>query len=278
MAGFTEHDFIYDGRHIDPDSLPALPAILHEAHELVQKGNASPQQIGAIFAKDQALSAKILKIINSPVYGFSGRISSITNALTLLGFNVIRNIIITAVAEPLSHKVKKLWVHSYACSLACGVIAKELRLQNAAEFIAGGLLHDFGKAVIVTNFPDAHEKIDALVREKDISFIKAEKEILGFTHTQVNDWVATQWKLPVSLKNAMVYHHQPNHDSTEGQMTDVVHLGDFFTRLFEQGSGGDENVSALDFQVLQRLNITVELLGNILDALGEMFNSEASRL
>lgn len=269
----------YKGQAITATALPALPSVLHEALHLIAHSRPSTPQLAAIISRDQGLSAKVLKIINSPVYGFTGRITTIPNALALLGFNVIHTVIVTSVVgDILNQTMRDLWAHSYACSLACGCIARTLALANTSEFVLAGLLHDFGKAVIGIQLPEALQEIAQLVDTEDLTFYAAEKRVLGFTHLDVNAWIAAEWALPPAIGDAMAHHHAPVAKGQRTPLICVTHLGDFFARIFEQGSGGDNNVPRLDLATLRHLNITQDTLGDIMDSLGETFASDAGRL
>ena len=264
----------YKGKVLESGNLPALPVVLQEAMALMEGTRTNMQKVAAVISRDQVLSAKVLKMVNSPVYGFPGRISSIQNALVLLGFNVIRGLIIsTVIFENMSQSQKKLWQHSLACSVACREIVVGLKLKNVEEFTLAGLLHDFGKVITATQMPEAQKDIDSLVLSKDILYYDAEKELLGFTHAQINAWLADHWKLPVSLKMAMTFHHNPMAASNHKTLVSVVHLADFLVRLFESGSGGDDNVPLLDPMVLKHLEIDQSLLGELVDRAGESLNA-----
>lgn len=264
----------YNGKKVSEAVLPPLPAVAYEAAGLIRSGKTGMAKIAAVISKDPALSAKVLKVINSPTYGFAGRISTIKNALTLLGYNVVYNIIIsTVVTENIPKDMAGMWEHCYCCSLACGHIATRLGLPEVSESVVAGLLHDFGKTLINTNFPDAYEKITHAVRDEDVLFFDAEKKVLGFSHTDINAWIADQWRLPLCLREPMIYHHAPMEAPTQKTLSGVVHLGDFFVRLFERGSGGDCNVSKLDFAVLRHLGIDKDMLPSLVDELGALLNA-----
>lgn len=262
----------YKGRLLAVKDLPSLPAVLDEVNALVENPNSSTEQISKVIAKDQVLSAKVLKMVNSPVYGFPGRIGSIQHALVLLGFNVIRGIIIsTTVFDAMNTAMVGLWEHSQGCALASSTIARAIGCKDPEEYAVAGLLHDIGKVVVAVQMPEAKESIDALVREQDLRYIQAEQQVLGFAHDRVNLWLCNHWNLPPALKEGLAYHHKPMSASLYPKTAQVVHLADFLTRLFEIGSGGDDQVSALDPQVLRALGITAALWERILDEVEAAF-------
>lgn len=252
--------------------LPTLPGVLQEVAVLVQDPNTSTDQISKAISKDQVLSAKVLKMVNSPIYGFPGRIGSIQHALVLLGFNVIKGIIIsTSVFDVMNENMKGLWEHSLGCALASSAIARTIGCKDPEEYAVAGLLHDIGKVVAAVQLPESRVAIDELVREKDIAYRKAETEVLGFAHDRINLWLCNYWNLPPNLKEGLSYHHRPMSASLYPRVAQVVHVGNFLARLFGVGSGGDDQISALDEGVLEALEITPELLYRIMDDLERDF-------
>jgi len=146
------------GQILSIRDLPTLPKVLDEVSRLVQNPNTSIEAIAKVISRDQVLSAKVLKMVNSPVYGFPGRISSIQHSLVLLGFNVIRGVIIsTSVFDIMSKAMEGLWEHSVGCALATGLVARQAKLKDPEEFSVCGLLHDLGKVVAAVQLPELHK-------------------------------------------------------------------------------------------------------------------------
>jgi putative nucleotidyltransferase with HDIG domain len=221
---------------------------------------------------DQVLSAKVLKMVNSPIYGFPGRIATIQHALVLLGFNVIKGIIIsTSVFDMMEESMKGLWDHSMGCALACSAVARNLGFKDPEEYAVAGLLHDIGKVLAVVQLPECKEDIVNAVKNEDLRYIQAENKVLGFGHDRINLWMAGHWNLPLKLKEGLAFHHNPSLARHYPDMARVVHVGDFLTRLFEIGSGGDDQISMLDRDVMLKLGIDFPLLERILDDLAVEF-------
>jgi len=264
----TEHK----GRILAVKNLPTLPKVLDEVTRLVDDPNSSSEQIAKVISHDQVLSAKVLKMVNSPIYGFPGRISSIQHALVLLGFNVIKGVIIsTSVFDIMTKSMVGLWEHSVGCAMASTEFAKAANLKDPEEYSVCGLLHDLGKVVAAVQLPDAKKEIDALVKSKDLTYIEAENEVLGFGHDRINAWLAQHWHLPVKIKEGIASHHQPLRAQHYPQFPCVVHLADFVVRLMEHGSGGDDNVPELNPNAMKLLKIKVQDLERVLDVLNEKF-------
>lgn len=252
--------------------LPTLPKVLDEVSKLVERPDSTTDQVAKLISMDQVLSAKVLKMVNSPVYGFPGRISSIGHALVLLGFNVLRSIIVsTSVFEVMTENMVGLWEHSLGCAMACGSIARMLEFKDAEEYSVAGLLHDLGKVVATVQLPDLKTEIEKVVAERDLYYLQAEREVLGFGHDRINAWLADHWKLPPNIKEGLSYHHKPHLARLYPEMACVVHLGDFMVRVFEYGFSGDVGATYLQPEALKILKIKPAAFEKLLDQMSEQF-------
>jgi len=244
---------------------------LEEARRLADDPKTTVAQLARVIERDQVLSGKVLKIVNSPTYGFPGRIASIQNALILIGFNVIKSLLISAaVFEGASTGMPDLWRHSTGCSIVCKELGRLLKLDNCDELFIAGLLHDIGKVITAVQLPEAYKEISRLAREEDISFFAAETRVLGIAHPHIGSWLLEHWNLPVNLRQALACHHRPTAIKEYMTVASIVHLGNFLTRLFECGSGGDDQVPVLDPHALKHLQLTHQKLGMVVDAIGEI--------
>ncbi len=277
MSNATDLETNYKGMILAVKSIPALPIALQRAMALMDGPRTNIAKIGEVIAQDQSLTARVLKMVNSPIYGFPRRIASIHNALVLLGVNAVHGLLISSVVfDIVSRHMAGLWGHSVACSTACKIIAKHLNFKDEEECMLAGLLHDFGKVVISLQLPDALRDIVSLVRNEDISFYEAEKLILGFGHTRVNTWMASHWNLPLGISEAISYHHNPLASENYKSIASVVHLGNFFARVFEMGHPGDTNVSDVSPHTLKYLGLDQGDLREIVDKIGIAFTNKSS--
>ncbi|MBF0480846.1 MAG: HDOD domain-containing protein [Desulfovibrionaceae bacterium] len=260
------------GQLLAVKDLPTLPTVLDEVSKLVARPESTTEQVARLISMDQVLSAKVLKMVNSPIYGFPGRISSISHALMLLGFNVIRGIIVsTSVFDVMTKNMVGLWEHSIATALASSTIARSCGLRDPDEYSVAGLLHDLGKVVATVQLPELKTAIESLVKQKDLTYLAAERELLGFGHDRINAWLAAHWKLPPNIKEGMDHHHSPQTAQLYPEMAAVVHLADFLARLYEFGSGGDDNVPFVQSEAFKILKIKPKDLEAICDTLNERF-------
>ncbi len=244
-------------------NLPTLPGMLEKISRMVESNQYSAEDIGRLISQDQVLSAKVLKLANSAFYGFSRRVSSVGQALVLLGFNIIKGLILTSsVFDMLQRKAADLWTHSLGTATAAGIIASRLDLDDPEEINLAGLLHDLGKVVMSVQMADDLEAIMAIIAGGKFS-LEAEEEVLGFTHPEVGAWLAEAWKLPDSLIEPIMFHHRPSQAKKVPIATTVVHLADILAKARGLGFNQDVWVTPLESGSLERLGLTLDDLDEL---------------
>lgn len=266
----AEKHTYFKNKILSSKNLPTLPAVLQEALAIVDGKKVSLAQVASIVGRDQVFTTKVLKMVNSSLYGFPGRIASIQNAMALLGLNVVKGLIISTVATDYMLKQQvSLHDHSFSCSIAAREIAQVLRLPCSADLITASLLHDFGKVIIVSQLPEQYEEIVATMRADGLCCYDAEKKVLGFSHTIVGSWLAKLWHLPPNLTMAMQCHHSPMKAEEHVTMVSGVHLADFFAHLYGRTPVGEDSITRLDGMALKHLGVTQNVLEYLLDKLAE---------
>ncbi|KMY68209.1 HD family phosphohydrolase [Desulfocarbo indianensis] len=255
-------------------NLPTLPGMIDKISRAVESKRFSAADIGKLISRDQVLTAKVLKLANSAFFGFSRKVGSLTQALVLLGFDVVKGLILTSsVFDLMKNKGEDLWRHSMGVASAAAIIATEVGMPDAEEASLAGLLHDLGKVVIRVHMPDDSASINELVEVEGLALREAEREVLGFNHTQVGQWLAESWKLPEQLSEPIRWHHKPEGSRAAPQMTAAVHLADCLVRGFGYGDGGDPWVPPLDRFALKQLGLNSQKLENIVAELCEKLSS-----
>jgi putative nucleotidyltransferase with HDIG domain len=250
-------------------SLPTLPGIFDKISRLMENSETAAEDIAKVISSDQALSAKILRVVNSAFYGFPGRISNVTHALIILGFDVVKGLILsTSVFDMmLARGFDGLWKHSLGCAMAAGVIARKIKDPNPEEVSVAGLLHDIGKVIIRIELPEESDLIDTVAAEKQILTYEAEEEILGFNHATVGKWVCQKWNLPNKLADPITYHDNPDLARLARKPTAIIHVANILVRGIGFGFPGDNMVPRIEPKAWESLNISDSLLVEII---GEM--------
>ena len=268
-------------------NLPTLPGVIQKISLMVESQNTSAEEVGKIISKDQILSANVLRLINSAFYGFPGRISSITHGLVLLGFNVVKGLVLsTSIFDIMISKgMADLWKHSVGCATVAGIIARKLNQPEPEEVSTAALLHDFGKVVLKLEFPEEAGKAEKMVQEKNIPIYEAENNVFELTHATVGNWLCEKWNLPKTLSDPITYHHQPSLSRFAPRQTAMIHLSDILIKAKGFGFGGDMLVSQIDKTAWESLKITPQILeeiiidmdGGIEDIDESMFSSDTEQ-
>ncbi len=249
----------------DLSNLPTLPGIVQVIVSMVEEENSNVQQIGDCIARDQVLSAKLLRMVNSPFYGFPGRISSVKHALVLLGFNVVKGLVLsTTVFDVLAQNIRGLWEHSLGAAVISRRIAKEMNVREPDEIMVAGLLHDLGKVVMAYLAKEDYTAAMEVAQVKHCHIAEAEKEVFGYNHATVAGWVAEYWHLPQRLSGAITYHHHPELAKQHAETAAIVQLADILARGMGYGHAGDLSMPPIDSKAFRALGLSFERIDTIL--------------
>ena len=223
--------------------LPTLPSSLVKLMRLVNRDDFEVKKIVEVISADQALTARILKIINSAFYGLRNRVSEIKTALTLLGQRRIASIIYTCsiiyVFRSKSEiiNLELLWKHGFACALISEKISSLLGLRDPETAYICGLLRDFGIVAEIQCFPKSFRDVIDILESKDTTLEDAENEIFGVDHSDIGYLVAEKYNLPPDITNGIVFHHRPDQSQFDQILPAIVNVADTLCKLigFDHG-------------------------------------------
>jgi len=259
-------------------SLPTLPSVLLRVNDLVNNPKSSALQLSRVIMEDQALTVRLLRLVNSPFYGFPRRIATVTEALTILGFNQVRNLLLTVTVvdllgaeETADFSPMRLWQHSVGTAVAGSLIAKRIGHEDREELFVAGLLHDVGKLVEFQVARKFFLQALQVVKVRDLLLRDAEQEVFGYSHDQVGRLLGEQWKLPVRLGEAIACHHRPDLAQAAKREAAIIHLADILSRALGLGSGGDDAVPPLSLEAWQRLRLPEASLAGLMKELEEQY-------
>ncbi len=263
-----------------PSSLGSYAPVLEEIEALLESPECSLVTIGETIEKEPDLTARLLRLSNSSFYGFSSRLSTVTEAISLIGIQQVQDLILASSIisqfEGVEDEVvtmESFWQHSLACGIGSRLLAMEKRLPKADKFFVAGLLHDMGRLVLFSRAPEPTREIFALYRSEHLLLHEAEQRVLGFDHQQIAAAVMQQWKFPVNLTQAVACHHQPESADTARQEASVVHLADHLVNALQIGSSGERHVPPLNMRAWETLGLPTTVLPNIVAGIEEQLEA-----
>ncbi|WEF35901.1 HDOD domain-containing protein [Pseudoduganella chitinolytica] len=237
--------------------LPSLPAVVAELLMTMEQEEIDTHALAAKITHDQALTAKTLRLANSSFYGLQSKVTSIAQAISVLGFHSIRTLVtacsVTASFTPRpggDFDFGAFWRHATAGAVAARVLAPHLRVNPDTAFTAG-LLHDLGTLVLVTRFPLDYRHVATWQRQHDSTTATAEQALFGTDHAVVGAALAAHWKFPQSIQMAVAEHHaMPADDGmAPANLSTVIQAANVLARALDLGGAENDQVPPLSLAV-----------------------------
>lgn len=249
-------------------SLPSLPSLYFRIMEALASPDSSLEQIGDIIASDPSMTAKILQLVNSAFFGIARRISNPVEAVQFLGVGRVRSLVLSLHVfscfddvRVKNFSIERVWKHSMSTALVAQKIARLQRADRAFtdEAYVAGMLHDIGKVMLAASLPDLYEKAVNLAAEEKLALPEAEREIFGVTHAQVGAYLLGLWGLPITIVEAVAFHHDPQQggEKTFSPLT-TVHVASALERQLQEPEVEMAEV-AIDVEYLSELNLADRL-------------------
>ena len=229
-------------------NLPTLPTLAARLLELVDNPTTNASTLAQFVSQDQVITARLLKMSNSSYYGLGREITSVHQAVVMLGFDMVREISLGVSVINAFRSAKGLegfdisgfWDHSSAVGLVARKIARGWLPELSSEAFTAGLLHDIGKVVLIQYLPEEFAQTLAIAKQEQRNLWEVERELFGTDHGQIGSWLANRWKLPKTLRAAMEFHHHLENAPVEARnLVGVVQLADLLCRLLKAGDGGN---------------------------------------
>ena len=212
-------------------SFPGMPATAAKLMKMLEDLDSTAAQIEEVLRYDAGLTANILKLTNSAYFGIPSKVSSVRQAITMLGWKRLLQLVITMCMSTVMKKPVagydlpqgELWRHSVAVSVAAESVVIALKIPQAEEVFTAALLHDVGKLILGGFVKDDIEQIEAMV-VKGIPFEVAEYVVIGTDHAEIGARILKKWDFPADLVNAVGWHHDPETCENHCTLSDIVHI------------------------------------------------------
>ncbi len=251
--------------------LVSAPTTYARLDALISDPDSAIDDISAVINTDPALTTRLLKIVNSPFYGFPSQINTISRAITIIGTRELTHLVLaTSVMNAFRGIPANLmdmdtfWRHSLACAITAKYLAEATHQTNHEQYFIAGLLHNIGSLVLYQSVPElAREAINSARFGHEVLH-EAEKRIIGFDHAEVGAILIQNWRLPESLAQVARYHHQPGKAEQDQLEVSIVHIADILVSSVPFGHNGDQHVPPMDEGAWQHLNLKPEAMPSLL--------------
>ena len=270
---FTLHDLLVNDKFekllSEIRSLPSLPSLYNDILKTFESPKASLNEIGKLISQDISLSAKVLQVANTIRYQLRQQITNPIHATVQLGIEIVKNLVMLNqvllhfdVSKLRNLSINELWNHSVVVgTYARNIIkAENIGLEVEDYAFGAGLLHDVGKLIIATNFPEEYMFALTLAKKEGMAIFEAEKEIFNTTHTKVGGYLLGLWGLPDTIIDTVIFHHNPAKNiSKNSDVVTAVHVADYL----EHESHAKERIETahkVDSTFLAELGLTERLL------------------
>jgi len=218
--------------------LPTLPVVFKELFTLMQDPDTQVSQLSEVIARDQALTLKILKLVNSAFYGRPNQITTINRAVIIMGLQAVKS---AAMALSVFEQFKSLsgaesgfdplefWRHSIGVSCLAKQLSLVLNVGEPEDAFVAGLLHDTGKLIMLQHFPDDVKDLTRAADEQRLTWRACEEVLFPINHSSISRALFRAWDFPANVVEAVACHHKPEAASRHATLAALVHLADYFS-------------------------------------------------
>jgi len=249
----------------------SLPLFYERLNEAINHPRTSIDDIAKIITEDQGLTARLLRLANSPLFGWFGKVDSINKAVTIIGTQQLRDLALAASVmgvftgiPPELMSMASFWRHSVACGIIARTLATWRRETNVERFFVAGILHDVGQLMMATTIPPVLMELMQQSRDTKRPFHLTELDRLGFDHADAGGALLRSWKIPANIADPVEHHHHPSRAEQFPLEAATIHLSDLICQAMDYGQTGEWCVPALDAAAWDRLGMSPHQLGAII--------------
>ena len=268
----------------DNTELATLPTVFAQLVDSINDPRSSAATIARVVSQDTSLSARLLKIVNSPFYGFPQKIDTISRAVTILGSRQLTMLAMGIAAIDIFKDIpddicdmESFWQHCIAVGVIARLLASHCNIPNTERLFVAGLLHDIGHLLLYKHIPEEAKQAVLLARCKEEVLFWAERKVLGFDHAKLGGILLKQWKLPPTLEASVAHHHDPS-KAMDPKEPSLVCLANSMAYGLDLGSAGEQLVPPPCEDILKNTGLSLSALDSVVgqvdlhyDELTQMF-------
>jgi putative nucleotidyltransferase with HDIG domain len=261
------------------DNLVSLPEVVIRVNELADDPHSSISDFEAIIQQDAALCAHLLKIVNSPFYGFPSSIDTISRAITIIGTEDLRNLALATTAANALCKLESgmidihtFWRHSLYCAIIARELAELIGKRHPERLFVAGLLHDVGSLALYNSHPEICGRIIARSHEQNRPLHEFERQELGFSHCDVGAALAEKWCFPTALVEVIRHHNQPSRaDATYQVDASIIHIANCTANSIDRESNHGDGMTPVEGKAWEITDLRPEEISTILPIIQTKF-------
>ncbi|MBX7135629.1 MAG: HDOD domain-containing protein [Fimbriimonadaceae bacterium] len=258
------------------ENLPVMSQVVSKVLKLVESPNASPREMEKVVESDAAITAKILKVANSPFYG-GASVPTVGRAISVLGMNAIKSLVVgIAYQQMISGGQQQsaqlfnkfeFWQHSLAVATGARLIGKIKVPMKAEELYVAGMMHDVGMLIMDRFMPVEFDNAIRRAQDTGEPIYLAEEEVYGFDHATVGALLGDKWNLSPLIRRAIEFHHQPDNDGDYFDTTSIVTCCNVLAHQAGFTNSSTESNMEMGLSVAQAIDMDDEQLQSIRDVM-----------
>jgi len=256
--------------------LISLPEIYIRVSQILEDPNHNAKQLGDIISHDPALTARILRIVNSAYYALAAQIELVSRAVSVIGEDDLRNLVLATSAVDTFKRIPNqlididlFWRHSVHTGIVSRLLSKHCNILHGERLFVAGMLHDIGKLILYFKEPELSQQVLIGAADSDGQLYRAEKEIIGFTHGDVGAALINAWKLSDTLKEVVAFHHTPSKAKKFRMEASIVHIANCVVNALEPDIEIDETLlndyPGFDPESLKFTGLNLKILPEVME-------------
>lgn len=257
----------------------SLPTIFVKLDEAINSPRSTNKDLARIISEDTAMAARLLRIANSAMYNFPANIDTVSHAITVIGINQLRDLVLACSVIRMFDNLPKtlvsmesFWRHSIGCGIAARVLAGLRREANVERYFVTGLLHDIGRLIMFTELLNEYPVVFAERENSSELLFKVEQKLLDFDHAKLGGLLLQAWQLPERLAEAVACHHAPSKAKKFPIEAAVIHVADVIANALRLGSSGEKYVPPVNEQAWETTALPSTAIAAVVEQLEVQYN------